>query len=150
MHDAAPDGQVNAAARPRQAGSTLKPFAYALALDAGRLTPGRVLADVPRRFGHDAPLNFSGDFMGLVTARDALILSLSTPALQAVEVIGLPRFHATLRQLGLESLRQPPAHYDLGLALGNAPLFWTPTRGRQHWVCATAAGAAAQLTFAVE
>ena len=114
-----PDGQVNTAAMPRPAGSTLKPFAYALAIDRGQLTPGWVLADVPRRFGNDEPLNFSGAFMGLVTAREALILSLNLPALEVVEKVGQPLFYATLRQLGLEGLNRPAAHYGLGLVLGN-------------------------------
>lgn len=115
----APDGQVNTAAMPRPAGSTLKPFAYALAMDCGQLTPGRVLADVPRRFGADAPLNFSGTFMGLVPAREALVLSLNLPAIEVVERVGQPRFYAALRQLGLDSLNRPAPHYGLGLALGN-------------------------------
>jgi len=116
---AKPDGQVNTAAMPRPAGSTLKPFAYALAMDRGQLTPGWMLADVPRRFGNDEPLDFSGAFMGLVTAREALILSLNLPAIEVEEKVGQPLFYATLRQLGLDALNQPAAHYGLGLVLGN-------------------------------
>ena len=116
---AKPDGQVNTAAAPRPAGSTLKPFAYALAMDRGLLTPGWVLADVPRRFGNDEPLDFSGAFMGLVTAREALILSLNLPAIEVEERVGQPLFYTTLRQLGLNALDQPAAHYGLGLVLGN-------------------------------
>jgi len=115
---AAPDGQVNTAAMPRPAGSTLKPFVYALAADRGMLTPGWVLADVPRRFGNDEPLNFSGDFRGLVTAREALILSLNLPMIEVEERVGQPLFYATLRQLGLNALTRPAAHYGLGLVLG--------------------------------
>ncbi|MEI7899076.1 MAG: penicillin-binding protein 1C [bacterium] len=114
-----PDGQVNTAAMPRPAGSTLKPFAFALAMDRGLLTPGWVLADVPRRFGNDAPLDFSGSFMGLVTAREALILSLNLPAIEVEERVGQPLFYATLRQLGLDALNRPAEHYGLGLVLGN-------------------------------
>ncbi len=114
-----PDGQVNTAAMPRPAGSTLKPFVYALAMDRGMLTPGWVLADVPRRFGNDEPLNFSGSFMGLVTAREALILSLNLPAIEVEERVGQPLFYETLRQLGLDALNRSAAHYGLGLVLGN-------------------------------
>jgi penicillin-binding protein 1C len=114
-----PDGQVNMAAMPRPAGSTLKPFAYALAMDRGLLTPGWVLADVPRRFGNDEPLNFSGSFMGLVTAHEALVLSLNLPAIQVEERVGQTRFYAALRRLGFEALDRPAAHYGLGLVLGN-------------------------------
>ena len=116
---AKPDGQVNTAVMPRPAGSTLKPFAFALATDRGLLTPGWVLADVPRCFGNDQPLNFSGSFMGLVTAREALVLSLNLPAIEVEERVGQPLFYATLHQLGLNALDRPAAHYGLGLVLGN-------------------------------
>ena len=43
-------GQYNAALSPRSPGSTLKPFAYALAFDRGQLTPEEVLQDTPLRF----------------------------------------------------------------------------------------------------
>jgi membrane peptidoglycan carboxypeptidase len=61
-------GQVNTATTPRPAGSTLKPFVYAQAIDQGRPTPTWVLADAPRHFGNRAPAKCSGDFRGLVTA----------------------------------------------------------------------------------
>jgi len=115
---AQPDGQVNTAAAPRPAGSTLKPFAFALAMDCGLLTPGSVLADVPRRFGSDEPLNFSGDYRGLVTAREALVLSLNLPAIEVEERAGQPQLYAALRQLGFDALNRPPAYYGLGLVLG--------------------------------
>ena len=112
-------GQVNGAAAQRSAGSTLKPFAYALALDQGRLTPGTVLADVPRTFKDYVPVNFDGGFNGLVPARDALVLSLNIPALTLVEEEGVPEFLGTLRRLGFGTLRRSAGEYGLGLALGN-------------------------------
>jgi penicillin-binding protein 1C len=111
-------GQVNTATTPRAAGSTLKPFAFALAMDEGKLTPAHILSDIPRRFGNDVPLNFSGAFMGLVSARDALILSLNLPAIEVEELSGLPRFYSTLHQLGFSTLNKPAEHYGLGLVLG--------------------------------
>ena len=42
--------QVNAALARRSAGSTLKPFVYAMAFDRGTHTPLRVLYDVPEHF----------------------------------------------------------------------------------------------------
>jgi penicillin-binding protein 1C len=113
-------GQVNGAVAPRAAGSTLKPFAYALALDRGLVTPGTMLADIPARFRDFEPRNFSQDFRGLVSVRDALVLSLNLPAIEIARRAGAERFHATLRSLGLATLRQPPEHYGLGLVLGNA------------------------------
>jgi len=145
---AKPDGQVNTATMPRPAGSALKPFAYALAMDRGQLTPGWVLADVPRRFGNDEPLNFSGSFMGPVTAREALVLSLNLPAIEVEERVGQPLFYATLRRLGFDALKRPAEHYGLGLVLGNGSVrlielanayaclarggVWCPSRGLEE------------------
>jgi penicillin-binding protein 1C len=112
-------GQVNAAGAPRAAGSTLKPFAYALAMDRGRLGPRTVLADVPSLYKDCEPENFDSSFRGLVTARDALILSLNLPAIGVERLAGQARFHQTLLALGLDTLSRPSAHYGLGLVLGN-------------------------------
>ncbi|HOY59449.1 MAG TPA: penicillin-binding protein 1C [Verrucomicrobiota bacterium] len=113
-------GQVNGAVAPRAAGSTLKPFAYALALDRGLVTPATVLADVPARFRDFDPRNFSLDFLGRVSVRDALVLSLNLPAIDIEQRVGQERFHAILRDVGLFSISKPASHYGLGLVLGNA------------------------------
>jgi penicillin-binding protein 1C len=112
-------GQVNGALAERSAGSTLKPFAFARALDRGQLTPQSVLADVPALFRDYEPENFDSGFRGLVSARDALVLSLNLPALEVEQRIGQPVFYDTLRALGFDTLRRPAAHYGLGLVLGN-------------------------------
>ncbi len=117
--DSANHGQVNAAIAPRSAGSTLKPFAYALAFDRGLATPQQVLADVPMNFRDYVPENFDKEFRGLVTARDALILSLNMPAIGIEEKVGQPLFYRTLRQLGFATLSKSAESYGLGLVLGN-------------------------------
>lgn len=117
--DAAHAGQVNGAIMPRSAGSTLKPFAYALAIDQGRLTPGRVLADIPRVFRDYTPANFDGTFRGLITAQESLVRSLNLPALSIVEQETVPEFLRVLRQSGLNTLTGDASRYGLGLALGN-------------------------------
>lgn len=113
-------GQVNGAMAPRAAGSTLKPFAYALALDRGLVTPATMLADVPLRFRDYDPENFSRDFRGRVSVRDALVMSLNLPAIGILQRIGTERFHAVLRELGLATVSRPAEHYGLGLVLGSA------------------------------
>jgi penicillin-binding protein 1C len=118
--NAAQSGQVNCAYEPRSPGSALKPFIYALALDSGRIIPEQKLADVPMTFGRYTPLNFDGNFNGLVTVRNALIDSLNIPAVALTDQIGTPALYEMLRRLGLSTLVQTPEHYGLGLALGNA------------------------------
>jgi len=137
-------GQVNGAVARRAAGSTLKPFAFALALDQGRLTPATALPDVPVKFRDLDPRNFSLNFQGRVTVRDALVQSLNLPAIEVERQVGQERFHTTLRELGLSTIDQPASHYGLGLVLGNAEVrlldlvnayaclarggLWTPVR----------------------
>ena len=113
-------GQVNGATARRAAGSTLKPFAYALAIDRGLVTPATVIPDVPTRFRDLDPRNFSLDYRGLVSVRDALVLSLNLPAIEIEKRVGQERFHAVLRSLGLGTIDRSPEHYGLGLVLGNA------------------------------
>ncbi|MEI6654230.1 MAG: penicillin-binding protein 1C, partial [Verrucomicrobiota bacterium] len=112
--------QVNAAVAPRSAGSTLKPFAFAVAMDRGLLTPLRVLYDIPQSYSDYDPANFDKTHRGVVSVRDALIQSLNLPAIDVEKRIGQPLFHARLRELGLHTLTEPADHYGLGLVLGNA------------------------------
>jgi len=117
---AAKGAQVNAAVSPRSAGSTLKPFAYAIAMERGMITPLRVLYDVPESYRDYDPTNFDKDHCGIVTVRDALVRSLNMPAIDMERRIGQPLFHAKLRELGLRTISESSAHYGLGLVLGNA------------------------------
>ncbi len=112
-------GQVNCALAARSAGSTLKPFVYAEAFDRGLLTPLTVQADVPRAFADFNPANFDDSFQGLVTARDALILSLNMPALTTTELVGQTRFYRTLHKLGFSTLNRAPETYGIGIVLGS-------------------------------
>jgi membrane carboxypeptidase/penicillin-binding protein PbpC len=88
-------------------------------VDRGLLTPQRMLADVPSLYRDYKPENFDGGHRGLVSAREALVLSLNLPALDVEQRIGQPVFYDTLRALGLDTLGRPASHYGLGLVLGN-------------------------------
>jgi len=112
-------GQVNTAASPRPAGSTLKPFLAAMAFDRGIATPCERLSDAPRAFGAYRPVNFDGKFRGSVTVRDALILSLNMPFVELLRRAGVDEFGATLRTLGFRSLGADDSEHGLGMATGN-------------------------------
>jgi penicillin-binding protein 1C len=107
---------------PRQAGSTLKPFLYALLLDRG-VSADSIVIDAPLRLsvnnGVQAIKNYSGEFYGEVTIREALGSSLNTPAVRVLEVVGQEFFFSTLRRLGFESLTRESAHYGEGIVIGN-------------------------------
>ena len=107
----------------RQAGSTLKPFLYALAFDDRLLTPASHLDDSPLDVstpgGVYRPENYDRLFRGLVTARVALASSLNVPAVRTVQQVGVDRFVERLAALGFDELRRPDV-YGESVALGSA------------------------------
>ncbi len=116
--------QVDGVLALRQAGSTLKPFLYAQALDARLLTAASLVDDSPVAIatarGAYVPQNYDRSFRGTVSVRTALASSLNVPAVRTVELVGVDRFYDTLRQLGLDSLTEPADFYGASLALGGA------------------------------
>lgn len=75
------DGKNSALNMKRNTGSTLKPFIYSLALDNGLITPSSQLIDTQIYLNEYVPKNFSNDFLGLVSAKDALNFSLNIPVI---------------------------------------------------------------------
>lgn len=111
------EGQVNGTLAKRSPGSTLKPFIYALALDQGLLHPRTMLKDAPTAFGAFSPENFDGQFVGPLSAQDALIRSRNIPAVSVAARLSRPNLHGFL-QLNQISRLQSEAHYGLALVLG--------------------------------
>jgi penicillin-binding protein 1C len=117
------DGFVNGALALRQPGSTLKPFAYALAFERG-WTPASMLADVETEYVSSdralyVPRNYSRTFRGPVLAKEALAGSLNIPAIRLVRELGVDGFLGALRDFGFASLDRGADYYGLGLVLGN-------------------------------
>ena len=119
---AADAGQTDMVVSRRQPGSALKPFLYGLAFDRG-VTPATVIADVARTYrtptGSYSPRNYDRELRGPVLAREALASSYNVPAVALAEQVGVSSLLRTLRLAGFSSLAATPAHYGLGLALGN-------------------------------
>lgn len=113
-------GQVNTALSPRPAGSTLKPFLTAAAMDRGLVTPDERLADVPKAYRGYAPSNFDDTHRGAVKTSDALVLSLNLPFVQLLQRLGVQRFGTLLRSLGCLHMKDSDESFGLGLAIGNA------------------------------
>ena len=116
--------QVDGVLAPRQAGSTLKPFLYALAIDTRMLTAASLVDDSPVAIaterGAYVPQNYDRSFRGTVSVRTALASSLNVPAVRTVELVGVDRFYDALRRIGLDSLTEPADFYGASLALGGA------------------------------
>ena len=113
---------VDAIHARRQAGSTLKPFLYALAFEKKYLTAMSLLSDNPLEIqvgtGIYSPLNYKGIYNGMVSSRYALASSLNIPAIHTLELVGVDHFHEFLEDIGFEKLNSPD-HYGLSMALGS-------------------------------
>ncbi len=118
----APD--FDAIRAPRQPGSTLKPFLYALAVDKHLLTAASLIEDtpleLPEQRGIYRPLDYDREFRGLVSMRTALASSLNVPAVRTTDMVGVEVFADRLRRLGFSGLVEEGDYYGAALALGSA------------------------------
>jgi penicillin-binding protein 1C len=123
--DAAHGGAINGPSVPRQPGSALKPFTYALAFEKG-FTPASVLPDVPLNFPTAqpgvvySPRNYDGRYRGPLLARTALAGSENVPAVALASDVGVPDLLRFLRRAGFTTFDRTAAYYGVGLTLGNA------------------------------
>ena len=108
----------------RQAGSTLKPFLYELAIERRYLTAASLLEDAPLNLdtgtGLYLPQDYDHDFKGLVSVRTALASSLNVPAVRTLLLTGVEPFRNRLQQLGYEGITEDGNYYGYSLALGSA------------------------------
>lgn len=113
-------GMLDLGRAVRSPGSTLKPFVYGLAFDAGLAHPGTLVRDRPSRFEDWAPGNFEGGFDGDLSIREALQRSLNLPAVQIAERVGPLVIARRLALAGLRLEFGPAAAPGLPLVLGGA------------------------------
>lgn len=104
----------------RSTGSILKPFLYAFMLEEGLLSPKSWQSDVPISIKGYRPTNYSGQYMGLVPAGQAIERSLNIPLVLMLQEYGVAKFKQRLRSLGMSSLHRSPQDYGLSLILGGA------------------------------
>lgn len=111
-------GHVDMTTALRSPGSTLKPFIYGLAFEAGLAHPETLLEDRPTAFGNYSPRNFDSTFQGTVTARQALQMSLNVPAVALLEAVGPARLSARLGEAGAVLKLPRDAAPNLAIGLG--------------------------------
>jgi len=107
---------VTARLRP---GSTLKPFVYGAAFEAGD-TPATVAEDVV--LAEDAHQAYTKDVKshGFARYRESLAGSYNLSAVHTLQRVGVGTVLRKLRAGGLTTLDRPDGEYDWGLAIGNA------------------------------
>lgn len=112
---------INGVIAPRQPGSSMKPFLYALALDHG-WTAAHEIMDSPLTNpvgrGLHTYHNYSRSHYGWVSVREALGNSLNIPAIKAIRFVGYGTYLDLLHRMGFNSLNRHPDYYGDGLALG--------------------------------
>jgi penicillin-binding protein 1C len=115
--------EVDGVRARRQAGSTLKPFLYELAIERGYLNASSLLDDAPVALdtasGIYLPQNYDKDFKGLVSVRTALASSLNVPAVRTLVLTGVEPFRDRLQAIGYEGVSQSGEFYGYALALGS-------------------------------
>jgi penicillin-binding protein 1C len=116
---------IDAVFTPRQPGSTLKPFVYALAIEKG-WSAASIIDDSPLSepvgTGLHSYDNYSRINYGKLTLRECLGNSLNIPAVRTLQYIGVENFLSFLQDLGMHSLEQTSDYYGDGLVLGNGEI----------------------------
>jgi penicillin-binding protein 1C len=113
-------GAIDYARIHRSAGSALKPFLYALALDRGVIRPSTVLDDLER--GPGGITNADDLFLGPLLPRVALANSRNVPAVDLLARLGLEQGYGMFRDLGLTDGSIAARRYGLGIAIGGLPV----------------------------
>ena len=116
--DEASFGHIDMARAFRSPGSTLKPFLYGMALDAGLIHSASLLADAPQEFGNYRPGNFDQRFRGPVSAAEALRQSLNLPAVALLDHLGPAQFAARMRHAGVPLRLPHGTEPNLSMILG--------------------------------
>jgi penicillin-binding protein 1C len=112
-------GAVNVTTILRRPGSTLKPFVYALALEAGD-SPATLAYDVVlpgetrETYTHEVKQH------GLGRYRESLAGSYNLAAVHTLARVGTPSLVERLRRAGLTTFNDPAQSYPLSLAIGEA------------------------------
>jgi penicillin-binding protein 1C len=119
------EGAIDGVQAPRQPGSALKPFTYALAFERG-FSPATVLPDIASHFPTAekgvlySPRNYDGIFRGPLRARVALGGSENVPAVWLLSRLEPADLLRLLRRLRFSTFDRTADYYGLGLTLGGA------------------------------
>jgi penicillin-binding protein 1C len=134
--------------RPRSTGSTLKPFIYVAAFDAGICGPQSLLSDTPASWGVYQPSDYDREYRGQMTAGEALAQSRNIPAMLVLSKVGIQPAVGLMDAAGLHSLARVPDRYGLTLAIGGADA--TPIEMAQAYAALARGGVPIPGHFSLE
>ncbi len=123
------DGKFNVAVDGlRQPGSSFKPYTYVTLLSQG-YNAAQMFLDVRKAFTQGAgqppyvPENYTRNYHGPVSMRQALARSLNIPAVEAMSLAGIDNVIRTAHSMGITTLDQGLQHYGLSLTLGGGEVY---------------------------
>jgi len=104
----------------RQPGSSFKPFIYQVALDLG-FSGATELVDIAKTYKYEKdgeemkwqPRNYSKNYKGLITLREALVHSSNLATINLVDDIGLRNLLNNFKKFGIQNVPE-----DMSIALG--------------------------------
>ena len=108
--------QINMAVRPRQPGSSMKPYVYATGIDLGKITDSTLFLDEEIDINGYAPQNYDHSHLGWITTRTALMKSNNIAAVKAANIIGTKNIQTYAKNLGITTLTTQD--YGLSMAIG--------------------------------
>ena len=138
---------INTITTPRQPASTMKPFLYAKYFSDGHL-PFETIIDEPYELAFAGGVhelkNYSRNFYGQLTLREALANSLNIPAVKIIQKVGEQKFYHFLESIGL-TLGNRSDEYGAGLALGSAEV--SLAKMTEAYTCIANRGQCRQLKY---
>ncbi|MCJ8344716.1 hypothetical protein MJH12_04190, partial [bacterium] len=121
FHDSSILGQNDGILAKRSPGSTLKPLIYAKAMDESLISPKQLLLDIPMSYGDYSPQNFDGKYYGLITAEEALNLSLNIPAID-LNIHLNENLYQILQAILPKPFKHSEVYYGQSIVLGGLSL----------------------------
>ena len=118
FYDKQHGGENNGIKAIHSPGSTLKPLVYAKALEQGLITPLKKIYDVPLFINGYKPTNYAKEYMGEVSATEALQLSLNIPAVELDRLLQKKSLYTLLEKANISSLTHKKYYYGSSLVLG--------------------------------
>lgn len=98
----------------RNAGSIIKPFIYASAFENGIMYPVTRIDDSPIEFGSYKPKNYSDNYKGVISVREAIGFSSNVCAVKTLQSVGFDKAKNTLEKFGFE-VNENDDNYALAL-----------------------------------